>query len=187
MVIASMRLDVQSVRWHPMNTSPYIKHWRALQSADDAHYPGSDELLSIGSPFGRAFGFKRVAIHHTVLPPGRRTSWPHAEKTEDEFIYVIEGTPDVWLDGALHRLQPGDGVGFRAGDGMAHTFINNTQTDVRLLVVGDVNREDNQLHYPLHPERNAALKGQHWADVPARSLGANDGLPDALSERLTDN
>lgn len=169
-----------------MSTSPYIKHWQALQSADDSCYPGSDELLSIGSPFGRAFGFKRVAIHHEVLLPGRRTSWPHAEMTEDEFIYVIEGTPDVWLDGVSHRLQAGDGVGFRAGDGMAHTFINNTQTDVRLLVVGDVNREDNQIHYPLHPERNTSPNVRHWADIPARKLGPHDGMPDALRERLTD-
>jgi uncharacterized cupin superfamily protein len=175
-----MRLQVQSIRWRTMTRSPYIKHWRELQSDDDAHYPGSDERLSIGSPFGRAFGFKRVAIHHEVLPPGRRTSRPHAEKTEDEFIYVIEGAPDVWLDGALHRLQAGDGVGFSAGDGMAHTFINNTQTDVRLLVVGDVNRDDNQIHYPLHPQRNAAPSVRHWADIPARSLGTHDGLPDAL-------
>ncbi len=117
--------------------------------------------------------------------PYRCPSWPHAEKTEDEFINVIEGTPDVWLDGALHRLQAGDGVGFSAGDGMAHTFINITQTDVRLLVVGDVSREDNQFHYPLHPQRNAALEGQHWAGIPARSQGPHDGLPDALRRACT--
>lgn len=74
-----------------------------------------DELLSIGSPFGKVFGLKRLGIHHELLPPGRRTSWPHAEKTEEEFVYVIEGTPDVWIDGNLHQLNPGDGVGFPPG------------------------------------------------------------------------
>jgi len=160
----------------------YIKHWREIQDADDSHYRGSEELLSIGSPFGKTFGLTRIGIHHECLPPGRRTSWPHAEKTEDEFIYVIEGTPDVWLDGTLHRLAPGDAVGFPAGTGIAHAFINNTGTDVRLLVVGDRRREDNQLNYPLHPQRNAQLGKDHWADAPARQLGTHDGLPDRLRE-----
>ena len=165
-----------------MSRPDCIKHWQEIQDADDSHYRGSEELLSIGSPFGKIFGLTRIGIHHEFLPPGRRTSWPHAEKTEDEFIYVIEGTPDVWLDGTLHRLAPGDAVGFPAGTGIAHAFINNTGTDVRLLVVGDRRREDNQLNYPLHPTRNAQLGKDHWADVPVRELGAHDGLPDTLRE-----
>ena len=132
----------------------FIRHYSEIQEADTACYKGSDELLSIGSPFGRIFGLKRLGIHHEVLRPGRRTSWPHAEKTEEEFVYVIEGTPDVWIDGHLHRLQPGDAVGFIPGTGICHTFINNTDADVRLLVVGDTNRDDNKCYYPLHHERN---------------------------------
>ena len=77
---------------------PYIKHWREIQHPDDASYPGSKELLSIGSNFGKAFGMQRVGFHHELLPPGRRTSWPHCERTEDEFVFVIEGTPDAWID-----------------------------------------------------------------------------------------
>ena len=106
-----------------MTRPGYIQHWQAIQGADDSCYPGSAERLSIGSPFARVFGLTRLGIHHELLPPGRRTSWPHAEKTEEEFVYVIEGTPDCWLDGALHRLQPGDAVGFMPGTGVAHTFI----------------------------------------------------------------
>jgi uncharacterized cupin superfamily protein len=52
----------------------FIKHYSEIQEPDDAHYPGSDELLSIGSPFGRTFGLTRLGIHHELLPPGRRTS-----------------------------------------------------------------------------------------------------------------
>ncbi|WP_211443658.1 cupin domain-containing protein [Collimonas humicola] len=159
-----------------------IKHWQEIQGADDSRYPGSAELMSIGSPFGRSFGLKRIGIHHEVLPPGRRTSWPHAEKTEEEFAYVIEGTPDVWLDGHLHRLAPGDGVGFATGTGLAHTFINNTETDVRLLVVGECFRADNQVIYPLHPARNAAIGSQYWSDAPQDPLGPHDGLPDKLRQ-----
>jgi uncharacterized cupin superfamily protein len=170
-----------------MSRPACITHYQDIQQADDSSYPGSAERHSIGAPFGRHFGLLRLGIHHEYLPPGRRTSWPHAEKTEEEFVYVLEGAPDVWLDGSLYRLQPGDGVGFKPGDGLAHTFINNTSAPVRLLVVGDTKRADNQVHYPLHAQHNAAIGALHWADVPERPLGGHDGLPDALrTTRLKD-
>lgn len=147
--------------------------------ADDAHYPDSDELLSIGSPLGRATGLTRIGVHHELLPPGRRTSWPHAESDEDELVFVLEGTPDAWIDGTLHRLAPGDCAGFAAGTGVAHTFLNNTEQDVRLLVVGEASKSTNRIHYPLHPTRNAELGNGHWADAPKSELGPHDGLPDA--------
>jgi uncharacterized cupin superfamily protein len=163
-----------------MSRADCIKHWKEIQRPDDRHYRDSQELLSIGSPFGRHFGFARLGIHHELVPPGRRTSWPHCESTEDEFVYVIEGTPDVWLDGNLVRLVAGDGVGFPAGTGLCHTFINNTDSDVRLLVVGDRDRDDDRLHYPVHPARNEQLGERHWDDWPPRPMAPHDGLPDRL-------
>lgn len=159
-----------------------IKHFREIQRADDARYRGSDELLSIGSPFSRAFGLAKIGVHHELLPPGRRTSWPHAERDEEELVYVIEGHPDVWIDGHLHRLEPGDAVGFPSGTGIAHTVINNTESPVRLLVVGEASKKSNQSHYPLHPKRNAELGDARWQDVPQRELGPHDGLPDRLRQ-----
>jgi uncharacterized cupin superfamily protein len=156
----------------------FVKHWTEIEASDDARYPGSDELLSVGSPFGRAFGLTRLGVWHERVPPCRRTSWPHAESTEEEFVFVIEGEPDVWIDGHLHRLKPGDGVGFPAGTGIAHTFLNNTERDVRILVVGEHERADNRFTYPLHPERNAAIGEHLWADAPKRELGPHDGLPE---------
>ncbi len=157
----------------------FIKHWKEVQEADDSHYPGSDELLSIGSPFGRTFGLTRLGIHHELLLPGRRTSYPHAEKTEEEFVYVIEGNVDAWIDGEIFPLAAGDAVGFPAGTGISHTFINNSAEPARLLVVGDRNRADNQLVYPRNPERRAQLGKDWWEDAPERPLGPHDGLPDA--------
>jgi len=171
----------------PTNRPNFIKHYSEIQEPDNSCYKtsNSNELLSIGSPFGKAFGFKRLGIHHELLPSGRRTSWPHAEKTEEEFVYVIEGTPDVWIDGNLYPLRPGDGVGFVPGTGVSHTFINNTDQPVRLLVVGDTNREDNKVFYPLHPERNKLIGEQCWTDMPQTKLGDHDGLPDVLRLMVT--
>ena len=152
-----------------------IAHWSELQAPDGPGYPDSDERFSLGAAFGRHFGFARLGIHHEWLPPGRRTSRPHAEATEDEFIYVIAGHPTAWIDGHAHRLKPGDGVGFKAGDGVAHTFINETAEPVELLVVGDASRSDNRLHYPLHPEYTAGLGDKQWQDCPRRKLGPHAG------------
>ena len=102
--------------------------------------PGSDELLAIGAPLGAAAGLAVMGIYHELLPPGRRTSWPHAERDLEEFVYVLEGRPQVWIDGEVHDLVPGDGVGFAKGTGIAHTFLNNTDADVRLLVIGERSR-----------------------------------------------
>jgi len=153
----------------------FIKHFSEIQKADNSHYDDSEELLSIGSPFARAFGLKRLGIHHELLLPGRRTSYPHAESLEEEFVYVIDGNPDAWIDGHLHRLAPGDGVGFPAGTGISHTFINNTDRQVRLLVVGEATRPDSRVYYPLNPEQS--YRPDWWEDCPKRPLGPHDGKP----------
>jgi uncharacterized cupin superfamily protein len=165
-----------------MSRPSFIKHWKEIIAPDDARYPGSDELLSIGAPLGRATGLVRIGVHHELLPPGRRTSWPHAERDEEEFVFVLEGTPDVWIDGVLYRLEPGDAVGFPAGTGIAHTFINDTDRDVRLLVVGEASQKTNKVHYPLDPDRNAAIGDAHWSDAPEHALGPHDGRPKAMLE-----
>ena len=154
-----------------------IAHWREIEQSDDKRYEGDDELMSIGAPFGAAFGLTKLGIHHERLPPGRRTSFPHAESAEEEFVYVIEGEPDVWLDGHLHRLKPGDAVGFPAGTGIAHTFLNNTATEVHLLVVGERSKAENRIVYPLNPDRKP-LRKDWWDDPPRHTLGPHDGLPD---------
>jgi uncharacterized cupin superfamily protein len=164
----------------------FIKNWREFPRVDDARYPGSDELLSIGVSFSQAFGLTKIGLNHEVLPPGRRTSWPHAERDEEEFVFVLEGTPDAWIDGVLYRLQPGDAVGFPAGTGIAHTFINNTEREVRLLVAGERSRRDSKIHYPLHARRNAELSERHWKDAPTTLKGQHDGKPDALRAQPVD-
>lgn len=161
----------------------FIRHYSAIQLPDDARYKGSDELLSIRAPFARNFGLTRLGIHHETLPPGRRTSYPHAESHEEEFVYVIEGYPDVWIDGELHALKPGDGVGFPAGTGIAHAFLNNTDRDVRLLVVGEANKPENMCHYPVNPGREA-YGTPNWPDVPERPLGPHDGKARAGTRKV---
>jgi uncharacterized cupin superfamily protein len=166
-----------------MDRPEFIRHWRDLEGADDSHYQCDTELMTIGAPLGRALGLTKIGIHHERLLPGRRTSYPHAESAEEEFVYVLEGTPDAWIDGHLHRLAPGDAVAFPAGTGICHTFLNNTADEVRLLVVGEATKAENRIRYPLN-EAYEATRTDRWADAPARPLGPHDGIARAPNDQV---
>jgi uncharacterized cupin superfamily protein len=157
-----------------------VRNWRDIQGLDDRHYPHNAELLALDAHFSRTLGLTRLGIRHQMLPPGRRTSIPHAESNEEEFVYVLQGTPDLWLDGHLHRLQPGDGVGFPAGTGIAHSILNNTALDVMLLIVGEPGKPENRVIYPANPEMRQH-RSDWWEDAPPRALGPHDGVPSVVS------
>ena len=161
-----------------MNERPdCVRHWRDIQGPDDRRYTGSEELLALDAHYSRALGLTRIGIRHQVLPPGRRTSYPHAESDEEEFVYVISGRPTLWLNGNLHELSPGDGVGFPPGTGITHTFMNNTHEDVALLVVGEPAKPHNKVFYPRNPEQKT-LRTDWWEDPPRHAMGEHDGVPD---------
>lgn len=159
-----------------MTRPSFVRHVTELPSSRET-YPGDDELMSTGTPLSRPLGLTRLGIHHERLPPGARTSWPHAESLEEEFAYVLSGTPDVWIDGELHRLREGDAIAFVPGTGIAHTFLNDTDEDAVLLVVGE-KLAANRIRYPFAPDGYAGMKAEHrWTDAPVHALGAHDGRP----------
>ena len=155
----------------------FIGHWSELENSEEERYRGVDEPLGFDAPVGSRLGLTRIGIHHVRVPPGRRISYPHAESAEEEFVFVIEGKPDAWIDGVLHPLAPGDSVAFPAGTGICHTFLNNTDDEVRLLVVGEPPKFENRIRYPLNPEREA-IRPDRWDSPPVRPLGPHDGRPD---------
>ena len=73
-----------------------IRDWSAL-----AVYTGSDESFTTFAPLGENLGLERIAFNHEILKPGKRSSWPHAHSQDEELIYVLKGTPDIWINGQL--------------------------------------------------------------------------------------
>ncbi|MBI3073565.1 MAG: cupin domain-containing protein [Deltaproteobacteria bacterium] len=147
-------------------------------------YPNSDEVLSHGRAIGRVAGLLRIGLHVERLEPGQRTSWPHAEENEEEFVYVLQGEVDAWIDGELHRMEVGDLAAFPAGTGISHTFLNNSGAEALLLVGGESGKCDSRIFYPLHPSREQDLPwSRWWRDVPRRPLGSHDGCPYKKSHR----
>jgi uncharacterized cupin superfamily protein len=141
-------------------------------------YPRSEEPLAYGRRVGRAAGLLKIGLHVERLPPGHRLSWPHAEENEEEFVYVIEGNVDAWIDGELHPMTTGDLAAFPSGTGIGHTFINNSDSEVRLLAGGECSKSDSRITYPLNPDRRNDMPWSHWwDDVPVRVQGPHDGKP----------
>jgi uncharacterized cupin superfamily protein len=145
----------------------FIRHYTEIEEPT-----GQGDLAALLAPFGQRLGLRRLGINLETIPPGCRSAEPHAHERDEEFVYVIEGRPDAWIDGDLHELGPGDGMAFPAGTGIAHCLLNNTGASVRLLIIGERHPED-RVAYPLNPERRDAPN--NWSDVPARPLGKHDG------------
>jgi uncharacterized cupin superfamily protein len=154
---------------------PFILSSRDV-AEEPGKYPKSDEVLSFGRAIGKAAGLVRLGLHLERVPPGHRTSYPHAEEDEEEFVYVLEGEVDAWIDGELHRMAAGDLAAFPAGTGISHTILNNGEREALLLVGGEASRRRSKIFYPLNPERRADVAwSQWWEDVPKRALGPHDG------------
>ena len=128
----------------------------ALKAADAAprkaksNYPESF-VARLGErvkrPLGDPFGLTIFGVNRTTLPPGAMSALRHAHTRQDEFIYVLQGTPTLVTDSGETRLKPGMCAGFKAGSGDAHHLVNRSESDVVYLEVGDRTLGD-EVHYP---------------------------------------
>jgi uncharacterized cupin superfamily protein len=157
----------------------------AHEIPERAHvYPQSVEPMGPLRRIGKVAGLIRIGVNLQRLPPGTRSSWPHAEENEEEFVYVVEGEVDAWISGNLHCMVAGDLAAFPAGTGIAHCFINNSEREVLLLVGGEAPKPGSRIVYPLNPSRRTDMKpSDWWDDVPQHPLGPHDGLPDLLRDQ----
>ena len=164
-----------------------IIHWSAAEAAEESRHPATGETRAFAADLGGAAGLVRLGVHHQRLLPGRRSSPPHAERDEEELVFILEGAPDLWQDGRLHRLHPGMAAFWPDGTGIAHCLINNSDAAVRFLAIGEASRYRSRIAFPCDPgiAEWFARAGKHWTDPPLRKLGSHDGRPDALRVVLT--
>jgi uncharacterized RmlC-like cupin family protein len=69
-------------------------------------------------------------IFETLDPPGTFVP-PHIHPTQDEFIYMLEGTFDLYLDGSWTQAKAGDLV--RMPKGLPHAYYNKQDKPARAL------------------------------------------------------
>lgn len=97
-------------------------------------------------PLGELFGLTNFGVNLTRLSPGSQSALMHAHKRQDEFVFILEGKPNLVTESSKSRLKPGDCAGFPAGD-EAHHLINDTASDVLFLEIGD-RTEGDEAVYP---------------------------------------
>jgi uncharacterized cupin superfamily protein len=88
-------------------------------------------------PLGDLFGLGNFGVNLTRLAPGAMSALRHAHSKQDEFVYVLQGTPTLFTDEGATRLEPGMCAGFKAGTGNGHHLVNETSEAVVYLEVGD--------------------------------------------------
>jgi uncharacterized cupin superfamily protein len=82
-------------------------------------------------------GLKNFGVNITRIEPGGQSSQRHWHLLEDEFVYVLEGEAVLVTDAGEEVLAAGMCAGFPAGAENGHHFLNRSDRDVLLLVVGD--------------------------------------------------
>ncbi|MEP5279529.1 MAG: cupin domain-containing protein [Alphaproteobacteria bacterium] len=85
---------------------------------------------------GDLFGLCNFGVNLTRLAPGGESALLHRHTRQDEFVYILEGSPTLVTEDGETELAPGMCAGFPAG-GSAHQLGNRTAADVLYLEVGD--------------------------------------------------
>jgi len=97
---------------------PAITNWTEIEKPAPFSYDGSDEPMAFNANFPATLLASERSGSTTNacrLVSGCRGHMPRAPRKSSSMS--SRAPPDVWLDGMLHRLKPGDAAGFPAGDG----------------------------------------------------------------------
>ncbi|MFT6633503.1 MAG: putative cupin superfamily protein [Bacteriovoracaceae bacterium] len=162
-------------------------HFITVSAISEYHEDKEGFVGGTNANFSKYFGLKKIGVHYFKIPPGLRTSRPHAESIEEEFVYIIQGEMDLWLNGKIKRMVAGDCIGFPGQTGVGHCFINNSEFDVEIFVAGDRTKEENKYRFHLEPSLKSGCGENWWEDMPEQELGSHDGLPGIFDEKLIDN
>ncbi len=85
---------------------------------------------------GDAFGIEKFGVNLTQLAPGAQSSLFHLHTKQEEFIYILSGSPTLVLEDEEIELSPGMCAGFKPGKG-AHQLVNQSTEVVTYLEIGD--------------------------------------------------
>jgi len=99
-----------------------------------------------GVGLGDLGGLSQFGVFLDRLDPGARSSDRHWHENEDEFLYVLEGTPTLVEEAGTHELAPGDACVWPAGVANAHHVVNRSDAPCLYLVIGTRAASD-RVHY----------------------------------------
>jgi uncharacterized cupin superfamily protein len=147
-------------------TDPKLPAFDPLQIAESnaTSYPEKFKPLNSrrwNRRLGDHIGLRNFGVNLTRVEPGAQTSARHTHSKQDEFIWVIEGEVVLETNEGAQTLQPGMCAGFAAGGGNAHRFVNRTDKDVLLLIVGDRTPFDEVTYPDIDNHAKAGADGKY--------------------------
>lgn len=101
---------------------------------------------------------------HATFPPGTFVP-PHVHPTQDEYLYILEGRLDFWLEGEETSATAGDTV--RLARGKAHGIFNKSGAPAKCLFWVAPTGRLYDLFWGIHtmaeqtPDAVVALAAQH--------------------------
>lgn len=97
--------------------------------------------------FSDSGGLTQFGARVEILSPGASSSYPHWHESEDEMVYVLEGTLTLIEGDHEEVISAGSAATFVAGTETAHSFVNRSDAPARILVMGTRAPRD-RVHYP---------------------------------------
>mgnify|MGYP000577874267 CR=1 FL=1 len=114
----------------------------------------------VNKSLGDMTGLTGFGFHIIEVMPGFESTELHKHYHEDECVYILEGQALAVIGDEQYNVGAGDFIGYRAG-GEAHTLLNNGETVLRCIVVGQ--RLDHDVgDYPALMKRIYRQKGLPW-------------------------
>lgn len=112
-------------------------------------------------PLGDLFGLGNFGVNLVRLAPKAVSALRHAHARQDEFVYILHGSPTLVTDEGRTRLGPGMCAGFKAGTGNGHQLVNESDEEAVYLEVGDRTPGD-EVSYPDDDIKAVMVEGK-WA------------------------
>lgn len=125
-------------------------------------YPEPFASLMTGrvkTPLGDLFELNNFGVNLTRLSPNGMSALRHSHSKQDEFIYVLQGSPTLVTDEGRTLLHVGMCAGFKAGTGNGHQLVNESSEDALYLEIGDRTPEDEGC-YPDDDLKAMLVNGQ---------------------------
>jgi uncharacterized cupin superfamily protein len=119
---------------------------------------------------GDFFGLTNFGINLTSLAPGAISALLHHHAKQDEFLYILEGTPTLVTMDKEYLMNPGDCFGVKGGSGVACQLVNKSDQIVKYLEIGDRTPGD-AVEYPNDDLKAVSLDNGQW------SITHKDGRP----------
>lgn len=110
---------------------------------------------------GDHFGLENFGVNLTRLAPGAMSALKHRHSKQDEFIYILSGTPTLVYGDAEFPMAPGGCFGFRHDNGLAHQLVNRSGSDAVYLEIGDRTAGD-EVQYPDDDLSATAQEDGSW-------------------------